>query len=81
MNPESGPRILAVTGAGCLGLFGFNSAGISVNLNLLRNTDSLAPSGGVPTHVILRKLLTSDKSARLFRSSAPPGEGRPRTIS
>ncbi|UCC16774.1 MAG: hypothetical protein JSU58_10495 [Dehalococcoidales bacterium] len=60
MMPSIGPGIMAVTAAGCLGLVGFNSAGISVNLNLLRNKDSLEPAGGVPTHIILRKLLTSE---------------------
>lgn len=60
MAPAKGPRILAVTSTGCLGLFGLNSAGISLNLNLLKNKDSLVPLGGVPTHVILRKLLMSE---------------------
>jgi isopenicillin-N N-acyltransferase-like protein len=56
MKPTQGPRILAVTAAGCLALFGFNSSGISLNLNLLKNRDSLTPVCGVPTHVILRKI-------------------------
>ncbi|HEY96026.1 MAG TPA: hypothetical protein G4O15_13930 [Dehalococcoidia bacterium] len=60
MKPADGPDIMAVTAAGCLGLVGFNSAGVSVNLNLLRNKDSLKPAGGVPTHVMLRKLLMSE---------------------
>ena len=60
MKPADGPDIMAVTAAGCLGLVGFNSVGISVNLNLLRNKDSLEPTGGVPTHVMLRKLFTSE---------------------
>jgi len=57
MNPANGPSILTVTATGCLGLVGLNSAGISLNLNLLKNKDSLTPLGGVPTHVILRKIL------------------------
>jgi len=58
MKPVKDPAFLAVTAAGCLGLFGFNSAGLTVNLNLLKDKASLAPSGGVPTHIILRKLFT-----------------------
>jgi isopenicillin-N N-acyltransferase-like protein len=60
MKPTHGPEILAVAPAGSLGLIGLNSAGISLNLNLLRNKDSLAPNGGVPSHMILRKLLTCE---------------------
>jgi isopenicillin-N N-acyltransferase-like protein len=60
MRPAQGPRILAVTPSGCLTLFGLNSAGISFNINLLRNRDSLTPVGGVPTHVILRKIFMSE---------------------
>ncbi|HEY96635.1 MAG TPA: hypothetical protein G4O16_00435 [Dehalococcoidia bacterium] len=60
MRPEHGPDILAIAFAGSLGLIGFNSAGISLNLNLLRNKDSLAPDGGVPAHIILGKVLTSE---------------------
>jgi isopenicillin-N N-acyltransferase-like protein len=59
MKPTRGPNILAIAPAGSLGLIGLNSAGISLNLNLLRNKDSLTPSGGVPAHIILRKVLTS----------------------
>lgn len=36
MNPSNSPAFLAVTAAGCLGLFGFNSAGISLNLTCSR---------------------------------------------
>ena len=43
-----------------MGLIGFNSAGISLNLNLLRNKNSLVPNGGVPSHAILRKVLSSE---------------------
>jgi isopenicillin-N N-acyltransferase-like protein len=57
MEPNHGPKILAVAPAGCLGLIGLNSAGISLNLNLLRNKESLTPNGGVPSHIILRKVL------------------------
>jgi isopenicillin-N N-acyltransferase-like protein len=60
MKPTNGPKILAVAPAGSLGLIGLNSAGISLNLNLLRNKDSLTPNGGVPSHLILRKLLTCE---------------------
>jgi isopenicillin-N N-acyltransferase-like protein len=60
MKPTHGPEILAVAPAGSLGLLGLNSAGISLNLNLLRNKDSLMLNGGVPAHIILRKLLTCE---------------------
>jgi isopenicillin-N N-acyltransferase-like protein len=56
-KPGHGPGIMAIAPAGSLGLIGLNSAGITLNLNLLRNKDSLAPNGGVPSHIILRKLL------------------------
>ena len=60
IRPASGPDILAIAPAGSLGLIGLNLAGISLNLNLLRNEDSLTPKGGVPAHIILRKVLTSE---------------------
>jgi len=60
MKPIQGPEIMAIAPAGCLGLIGLNSAGISLNLNLIRNKDSLLPTGGVPSHVILRKVLSSE---------------------
>jgi isopenicillin-N N-acyltransferase like protein len=56
MSPAQGPRFMAVTAAGCLGLIGLSSAGLSVNLNLLRDHNSLTPHAGVPTHMILRKV-------------------------
>ena len=56
-KPNDGPASLAVAPAGTLGLIGMNSAGISLNLNLLRDKDSLVPDGGVPSHIILRKIL------------------------
>ena len=43
IRPAYGPDILAIAPAGSLGLIGLNSAGISLNLNLLRNKDSLTP--------------------------------------
>jgi isopenicillin-N N-acyltransferase-like protein len=75
MEPSSGPRIFAVTAAGCLGLIGCNSAGISVNLNLLKDRNSLTPTGGVPTHIILRKIFTSENIAEAI-TAAGAAEGR-----
>jgi isopenicillin-N N-acyltransferase-like protein len=60
MKPVHGPEVMAVAPAGTMGLIGMNSAGISLNLNLLWNKDSLHPNGGVPSHIILRKLLTCE---------------------
>jgi isopenicillin-N N-acyltransferase like protein len=75
MSPVQAPRFMAVTAAGCLGLIGLNSSGISVNLNLLRNKDSLTPHNGVPTHVILRKTFTSENLGEAITSIAA-AEGR-----
>jgi len=61
MRLEQGPDVIAVAPAGCLGLFGLNSAGISLNLNLIRNRDSLSPAGGVPSHIVLGKTLLSER--------------------
>jgi isopenicillin-N N-acyltransferase-like protein len=75
MKPTNRPRILAVTSAGCLALFGLNSAGISLNLNLLKNKDSLTPQSGVPTHVILRKVFMSENIGEAIMTIAA-AEGR-----
>lgn len=60
MSPSQGPRFMAVTAAGCLGLIGLNSAGMTVNLNMLRDRNSLTPHPSVPTHIILRKTFTCE---------------------
>lgn len=60
MRPSGGPAMMAFAPVGCLGLIGFNSAGISLNLNLVRNKSSLSPVGGVPSHIILGKVLSSE---------------------
>jgi isopenicillin-N N-acyltransferase-like protein len=75
MKPADGPSIMAVTAAGCLSLIGINSAGISININLLRNNDSLEPAGGVPTHVILRKMFMSENLGETI-STIASAEGR-----
>jgi isopenicillin-N N-acyltransferase like protein len=75
MKPAEGPSMMAVTAAGCLGLIGINSAGISINLNLLRTKDSLAPTGGVPTHVIVNKLFMSESLDKAITAIAS-AEGR-----
>ncbi len=75
MNPSQGPRFMAVTAAGCLGLLGISSAGMSVNLNLLRNKNSLTPHNGVPTHVILRKIFMSENIGEAITAIAT-AEGR-----
>jgi len=75
MKPDDGPDIMAVTAPGCLSLTGINSAGISINMNLLRNNNSLEPAGGVPTHVILRKLFMSEKLGDAIATIAT-AEGR-----
>jgi isopenicillin-N N-acyltransferase-like protein len=73
MRPAHGPDILALAPAGSLGLIGLNSAGISLNLNLLRNKDSLTPNGGVPAHIILRKVLTSETISKAIGIIASAG--------
>ena len=75
MKPASGPHILAVTAAGCLGLIGFNSAGMSLNLNLLKNKDSMTPHGGVPAHIILRKVFSCETISEAITAIAA-AEGR-----
>lgn len=75
MKPADGPGIMAVTAAGCLSLIGINSAGISVNINLLRNNESLEPAGGVPTHIILRKVFMSENLGEAIYTIAS-AEGR-----
>ena len=66
MNPAQGPRILSMAPVGSLGLIGFNSAGLSFNLNLLMNKDSLKPTGGVPTHIILRKIFMCENIGQVI---------------
>jgi isopenicillin-N N-acyltransferase-like protein len=75
MKPAAGPRMLAVTSAGCLGLIGFNSAGLAVNLNLLKNKDSLTPHKGVPTHIILNKVFSCENPSEAITAIAA-AEGR-----
>lgn len=75
MKPAGGPQIMSVTAAGCLGLIGLNSAGISVNLNLLKNKESMTPTGGVPTHIILRKIFMSRNISEAIATIAA-AEGR-----
>jgi isopenicillin-N N-acyltransferase like protein len=74
IKPERGPRILAIAPAGAPGLFGFNSAGIALNLNLLRNKESLSPAGGVPSHIILRKALASETIGEAISIIASAGK-------
>jgi isopenicillin-N N-acyltransferase-like protein len=40
-NPESGPKSLVFSTAGCLGLIGLNEHGIAIGINNLASTDSL----------------------------------------
>ena len=75
MKPNDGPEVLAITANGCLTLTGINSAGISVNMNLLRNNESMEPKGGVPTHIILRKILMSETLGEAIYAIAS-AEGR-----
>jgi isopenicillin-N N-acyltransferase like protein len=75
MKPSAGTQIMAVTAAGCLGLIGFNSAGISLNLNLLKNKDSMTPHSGVPTHIILRKVFSCQTISEAITAIAS-AEGR-----
>jgi len=75
MKPTSGPKFMAVTSAGCLGLIGLNAASISLNLNLLKNQDSMTPHAGVPTHIILRKVFMSENISEAITAIAS-AEGR-----
>ena len=73
MKPDRGPGMLAVAPAGCLGLLGFNTAGISLNLNMIRNKDWLKPGGGVPSHVMLAKVLSSENISAAVGAIAAAG--------
>ena len=75
MSPAQGPRILSMAPVGSLGLIGFNSAGISFNLNLLKNKESLTPTGGVPTHIILRKIFMCENIGEVI-TTIGSAEGR-----
>jgi isopenicillin-N N-acyltransferase like protein len=70
MKPSCGPAILAVAPPGGLGLIGLNSAGLTLNLNLLRNRDSLVPQGGTPSHMILRKVLNCESISEAISTIA-----------
>ena len=69
------PDIMAVTAPGCLTLSGINSAGLSINMNLLRNQSSLEVTGGVPTHVMLRKVFMYERLGDAIAAIAT-AEGR-----
>ncbi|MBN2238428.1 MAG: hypothetical protein JW712_01535 [Dehalococcoidales bacterium] len=78
MSPEDGPDIMAVTAPGCLPLVGINAAGLSINMNLLRNNLSLEPGGGVPTHVILRKIFMCETLGEVIAAIAAAGGRSPK---
>ncbi len=60
---RDGHRILMVTEPGIIGKIGFNSAGVGVCLNILRCE---AEVGGLPVHVLLRKVLDSSYLREAF---------------
>jgi len=75
MKPTEGPNVLAIAPAGSLGLFGLNSAGIGLNLNMLINKDSMSPTSGVPFHVILRKTLSNENVGEAIGTIASAKRG------
>jgi isopenicillin-N N-acyltransferase-like protein len=64
MKPEKGPKILALATLGALGLICINSAGLSVNGNMLVHKDFLSPAGIVPHNVIARKTMSCRSLSR-----------------
>ena len=68
MRPDDGANILALTSAGALGLIGLNSAGISVNGNLLMHKDYVSPGEIVPHNVISRKTMSSKNLGKVINT-------------
>ena len=66
MRPDNGAKILALTSAGALGLIGLNSAGISVDGNLLMHKDYVSPGDFVPHNVISRKTMSSKNLGKVI---------------
>ena len=70
MNPAQGPRILALTMAGMVGLIAINSAGVTVDGNLLTHQQYMGFTPGVPHTIWLRQAQASVNIGRAFGAIA-----------
>jgi isopenicillin-N N-acyltransferase-like protein len=75
MNPNDGTKIMALATVGALGLIGINSAGVSVNGNMLIHKDYISPGGIVPHNVITRKTLGSENLNKVISTIAAAKRG------
>jgi isopenicillin-N N-acyltransferase like protein len=75
MKPNDGMSIMALAAAGSLGLIGLNSAGISVNGNMLMHRDYTSPRGIVPHNVIARKTIESRSLSKAISAVAAAKRG------
>lgn len=72
VKTDDGQSILTFTEPGVLGKIGISSSGLALSLNILAG---IAPEPGLPTHILLRRLLScaTPDEARDFLSTAPLG--------
>jgi isopenicillin-N N-acyltransferase-like protein len=70
ISTSTGPRILALTQAGFMGLISINSAGIGIDGNFLAHRQYLGKAPGVPQMVWLRKAQTCENIGRAFGAIA-----------
>jgi isopenicillin-N N-acyltransferase-like protein len=77
MKPNDGINIMALTTVGALGLIGINSAGISVNGNLLVHKRYTSPEGIVPHNVITRKTMGCKNLSKVIKAIAAARRGPP----
>jgi isopenicillin-N N-acyltransferase-like protein len=70
MKPAQGPRILALTMAGMVGLIAINSAGVTVDGNFLAHRQFTGFTPGVPHMIWLRQAQASVNIGRAFGAIA-----------
>jgi len=75
MKPAEGPNVLAIALAGMVGLLSLNSAGLTLNGNLLLHKDFISPSGGVPHMVWVRKAQSSENIGKAIGAIASARKG------
>jgi isopenicillin-N N-acyltransferase-like protein len=70
MKPTKGPRILALTIEGLLGLISLNSAGLALDGNMLAHRDLMGFAEGVPHMVWQRKAQSSENIGKAIGAIA-----------
>ena len=70
MKPDNGVNVMALAPAGALGLIGLNSAGISVDGNMLIHRSYTSPAGIVPHDIITRKSMESKNIGKAISAVA-----------